>query len=154
MHCVYSIFTLQVFLACFCDVYILIVYGPLEGGVDGTEQAQKTLDAGSSSRNMSVRLRYLVGWRPDTVQLLCVSVHCHIFMQYPQRGEQICMRDHVCTHHLTCLCGTSHIDAFWMVRPLSRALQLWLLHTLDTPPSFACLPCFCRTFFFKFKSVC
>ena len=37
MHCVYGMFTLHVFLACFCDVYILIVYGPLEGGVDGTE---------------------------------------------------------------------------------------------------------------------
>ena len=40
--------------ACFCDVYRLIVYGPLEGGVDGTEQAQQALDAGSSSRSTSV----------------------------------------------------------------------------------------------------
>jgi len=35
--------------------HILIVYGPLEGGVDGTEQAQQTLDAGSSSRSTSVQ---------------------------------------------------------------------------------------------------
>jgi len=55
MHCVYVMFTLHVFLACFCDVYILIVYGPLEVGVDGTEQAQQALDAGSSSRSTSVR---------------------------------------------------------------------------------------------------
>jgi len=34
-------FTLHVFLACFCDVYIQIVHGPLEGGVDDTEQAHK-----------------------------------------------------------------------------------------------------------------
>ena len=34
-----------------------------------------------------------------------------------------------------------------MVRPLSRALQLWLLHTLDSPPSFVCLPCFIRMHF-------
>ena len=57
------------------------------------------------------------------------------------------MSDHVLTHHLPHLCGASHIHAFWMVCPLSRALQLWLLHTLDIPPSFACLPYFCRTHF-------
>ena len=57
-------------------------------------------------------------------------------------GEQICMSDHVCTHHLPRLRGASHIDAFCMVRPFSQELQLWLLHTLDTPPSFVCLPCF------------
>ena len=28
MHCVCSMFTLHVFLACFCDVFILIIYGP------------------------------------------------------------------------------------------------------------------------------
>jgi len=81
------------------------------------------------------------------VQPLFVSVQCLIFTWYPRRCEQICMSDHVCTHHLPRLCGASHIDAFWMVRPLSRALQLWLLHTLDTPLFFACLPCFIRTHF-------
>jgi len=40
IHCVYSMFTLHVFLVCFCDFYILIVYGLLEGGVNDTEQAQ------------------------------------------------------------------------------------------------------------------
>jgi len=68
------------------------------------------------------------------VQPLYVSVQCRIFTRYPRRGEQICMSDHVCTHHLPRLCGASHIDAFWMVRPLSRILQLWLLHTLVSPP--------------------
>jgi len=140
-------FTLHVFLACFCDVYIQIVYGPLEGDVDGTEQVQQALDAGSISRSTSVRCRCLVGWRPDTVQPLYVSVQCVIFTRYPRRGEQICMSDHVCTHHLPCLCGASHMDAFWMVRAFSWALQLWLLHTLDTPPSSACLPNFIRTHF-------
>ena len=50
------------------------------------------------------------------------------------------MSDHNRTHHLLRLCGASHINAFWMVRPLSLALQLWLLHTLDTSLSFACFP--------------
>ena len=40
-----------------------------------------------------------------------------------------------------------HIDAFWMVFPLSLVLQLWLLHTLNTPPSFVCLPCFIQMHF-------
>ena len=57
------------------------------------------------------------------------------------------MSDHVCTHHLPRLYGASHIDAFCMVRPLSLALQLWLFHTLDTPPSVVCLPCFIRMHF-------
>ena len=34
------------------------------------------------------------------------------------------MSDHVYTHHLTRLCGAYHIDAFWMVCPLSQALRL------------------------------
>jgi len=55
MHCVCSMFTRHVFLACFCDVYILSVYGPLESGVDGTEQPQQALDAGGSSRSTSVQ---------------------------------------------------------------------------------------------------
>ena len=53
----------------------------------------------------------------------------------------------------TDLCGASHIDAFWMVCPLSRALQLWLLHTLDTPPSFVCLPCFIWMYFSHWVSI-
>ena len=40
----------------------------------------------------------------------------------------------------TRLCGASYIVAFWMVRPLSQALQLWLFHTLDTPQIFVCFP--------------
>ena len=40
-----------------------------------------------------------------------------------------------------------HIDAFWMVFPLSLVLQLWLLHTLNTPPSIVCLPCFIQMHF-------
>jgi len=67
------------------------------------------------------------------VQPLYVSVQCRIFMRYPRRGEQICMSDHVCTHHLPRLYGASHIDTFWMVRPLSLALEL-------QPPSYLCLP--------------
>jgi len=109
-----------------------------EGGVDGTLQSQQALDAGSFSRSTSVRLRCRAVWRPDTVQPLYVSVQCRIFTRYPRRCEQICMSDHVCTHHLPRLCGASHIDAFWIVRLLSLALQLWLLLTLPSPP--ACLP--------------
>ena len=30
---------------CFCDVFILIAYDPLEDGVDGTVQSQQALDA-------------------------------------------------------------------------------------------------------------
>jgi len=65
-----------------------------------------------------------------------MSVQCRIFTRYPRRCEQICMSDHVCTHHLPCLCGVSHIDAFWIVRLLSLALQLFLLLSL---PSLLCL---------------
>ena len=57
------------------------------------------------------------------------------------------MSDHVCTHHLPRLCGASHIDAFWMVRPFSQELQLWLLHALHAPPSCVCLPCFIQMHF-------
>ena len=49
------------------------------------------------------------------MQSLYVSVQCRIFTRYPRRGEQICMSDHIRTHHLPRLCGASHINAFWMV---------------------------------------
>jgi len=111
-----------------------------EGGVDGTLQSQQALDAGSFSRSTSVRLRCRAVWRPDTVQPLYVSVQCRIFTRYPRRCEQICMSDHVCTHHLPRLCGASHIDAFWIVRLLSLALQLWLLLTLPSPPCLSAFP--------------
>jgi len=74
------------------------------------------------------------------VQPLYVSVQCSIFTRYPRRGEQVSMSNHNRTHHLLRLCGTSHINAFWMVHALSQALQLWLLHTLNTSLSFACFP--------------
>jgi len=61
------------------------------------------------------------------VQPLYVSLQCRIITRYPQRGEQICMSNHIRTRHLPRLRGASHIDAFWMVCPFSRALQLWLL---------------------------
>ena len=61
------------------------------------------------------------------MQPLYVSLQCRIITRYPQRGEQICMSNHIRTRHLPRLRGASHIDAFWMVCPFSRALQLWLL---------------------------
>ena len=109
------------FLRCFHSYHIWPARW--EGGVDRTLQSQQALDAGSFSRSTSVRLRCRAVWRPDTVQPLYVSVQCRNFTRYPRRGEQICMSDHVCTHHLPRLCGASHIDAFWMVCPLSLAIE-------------------------------
>jgi len=40
-------FTLHFFLACFCDVYTLIVYGPLEGDVDDRRRDSKPLTLGA-----------------------------------------------------------------------------------------------------------
>jgi len=48
MYCVYNMFTLHVFLACFCGVYILIVFGPLEGGVIAQNRHNKPLTLGTA----------------------------------------------------------------------------------------------------------
>ena len=139
---VYIVCSLCTFFSLVSAMFSFLSYmaRPLEGGVDGTEQAQQALDAGSFSRSTSVRLRCRAVWRPDTVQPLYVSVQCRIFTRYPRRCEQICMSDHVCTHHLPRLCGASHIDAFWIVRLLSLALQLWLLLTLPSSPCLSAFP--------------
>ena len=70
---------------------------------------------------------------------VCTVSHLH---EVPTVGrcEQICMSDHVCTHHLPRLCGASHIDAFWMDSPFSQELQVWVLHRLYTSFYHHCHP--------------
>jgi len=146
MHCVYSMFTLYVFLACFCDVYILMIYGPPAGRWCRCHRTGTTSPWRWEQLMQHVCEVKMPCWIAPRHRAAAVRVYttwqCRIFTRYPRRGEQICMSDHIYTHHCACVALPTFMRFGWSVHwagPCScgcftRSTPLWALSAF--PASF------------------